>query len=177
MKRNNLKKMNFAFVLLFCVASLVSAKGDNNLSIFYYNNTGAKSLSPMQIVCVADEGGKFLSPHLKYLFTYDKEDRVVRKEAFRWNPYVQKWICDFHLKLTYTDNAITLEYANWDTAKNVYEAYTEKIVYQVENNQLSACWFYKRDEDSDSWRQIAYLDKKPMEMLWAGNLPLLAKTH
>lgn len=175
MKKNFFKKMMYVFVLLFFFLSVTFAQRGKQLPVFYYSNTGAKSLETVQTVCIADKKGKYLTPHLKYYFTYDSENRVIKKEAFRWNPHNRKWVCHFHLRFSYPGDILTVEYARWNPGSSEYYPYTEKAVYRIEDNRFSAYRFYTKEEGNDNWQLVTNMDKIPSEMLWLGDNPYMAK--
>lgn len=78
--------------------------------------------------------------HMKYDFTYDDQKRMTSKEAFKWNAVSEKWLPYFKIDFTYTDNEITLIYAQWNESHKAYDRSVKKSVYELnEANMPVAC--------------------------------------
>ena len=153
--------------MLTTLSSFGSAKGKDKLSDFCYDNLGAKVLAESQIVCVPDESGKYLKPRLKYLFTYDENNRVVRKEALRWSRSENDWVNSFCLTFTYNDDSMNIEYAKWNKRKKSYDESTERVVYKINANMFASYSHYKRNLPDDDWTlESNYLVNIPIEALW-----------
>lgn len=62
--------------------------------------------------------------HLRYTYTYDSENRVTSKEAFKWDSVKEAWVPYFKLDVEYTDSEVELSYARWNSRTNGYDSYT-----------------------------------------------------
>lgn len=80
-----------------------------------------------------NEGG-YLYRHLRYTFTYDNENRVVNKEAFRWDSTKETWVPYFNMSVEYTNDEVVLNYARWNSHSNAYDSHPEKSVYQLDED-------------------------------------------
>ena len=173
MKTNNFRKVMCVCVLLSAFITFGSAKGKGGL--FYYSNYGAKGLSDSQVICVSDESGKHLEPIIKYLFVYDKDNRVIKKEALKWDIFEDDWVSAYCLTFTYGDDSMITEYAKWNERKKYYDECIEKIVYEINVNKLVSCSHYKRDSSGESWRlESSCFVSTPIEALWNENVILAA---
>ena len=80
-----------------------------------------------------NEGG-CLYRHLRYTFTYDHENRVVNKEAFKWDTTKETWVPYFNMDVEYRDNEVVVNYARWNSRSNSYNSNVEKSVYQLNDS-------------------------------------------
>ena len=151
MKTNLIKRM--ICILLFSIAIVQFSNARNTIKYpsYTYSNQGAKELAETQIISQVDRTGKYLSPLLKYEFTYDDKNQLLSKEAFRWNIFRQIWEQSFHLKFSYQENTVTAEYARWDYHKKSYQPYTQKAVYKINNDTFTTYSFYIRNSSTDEW--------------------------
>ena len=173
MKANHYKKISFIWVILLCLSLSVWGKGSQ--TSFYYSNLGAKELLPEQVICVADKYETNLTPHLKYVFIYDENNRVVKKEAYRWSQSAGLWECSFHLKFSYSNQAMTIEYARWNCDKDYYDTYTERAVYTLGDETFASYSYYKKDVSDNDWELVTNLAQIPSGTQWIGEQLLLAK--
>ena len=177
MKTNNFRKAMFAMVLLTTLVSFSSAKGKDKLPDFCYNNHGAKVLAESQIVCVPDESGKYLEPRLKYLFTYDENNNVIRKEALRWSAVEKDWVNSYCLTFIYDDDSMITEYAKWNRLENNYDESTERVVYKTNADMYASCSYYKRNLPNNDWvMEHNYLVNVPIDPFWSEGGILIAET-
>ena len=75
--------------------------------------------------------------HLRYTYTYDNENRVVSKEASKWDSTKATWIPYFKLDVEYTDTEVELSYARWNSRSNAYDSKVEKSVYAVNDDSAT----------------------------------------
>ena len=177
MKTNDLKKVLCVGLLLTVFVSFGSAGEKEKLPKFYYSSGGAKTLSESQMICVLDESGKYLKPRLKYNFTYDDSNRIVKKEALKWNEIKDDWVNSFCLKFTYNDDAVITEYSKWNVRANEYDESTEMVVYKMNANLFTSYNYYKRNLRDEKWtlEKISPINM-PVERLWAENSTLIVET-
>ena len=165
------------FMLLAAFVSFGSAAEKGKQPKFYYSSYGAKALSESQTVCVLDESGKYLEPRLKYLFTYDENDRVIKKEALRWNVFENDWVNSFCLTFAYDDDSMITEFAKWNKREKNYDECTEKIVYKMNANLFASYSYYKRNLPDDDWTlEHNYLVNNQVGPFWYDNDALIAET-
>lgn len=139
-----------ALLVVFVSFGFAKEKKENRTT-FYYSNLGAKTLSDSQVVCVEDGSGNYLLPHLKYLFTYDEQQRLTKKEAFRWDESTKGWMPSFCLTFVYEFDSMIAEYAKWDTHAQSYNPCLERAVYAMSNDVYVSYHYYKRDSQEMEW--------------------------
>lgn len=127
---------------------------ESQLAPFYSNCTGIKCLNHKQIICKPDESGKHLKAHRKYNFTYDSENRVIEKAAYKWNEHKQKWTPDYLQTFTYSENQIETEYSAWNKRSKSYAPPKEKAIYKTYHLGVMAYTSYKRDSVEIEWKLI-----------------------
>ena len=92
--------------------------------------------------------GSYLRHHMQYAFTYDNENRMVSKEAFKWNDVKKEWAPYFKMTYQYSDNEITINYAQWNESHKAYNKNTQTSVYELnEENIPTANKIYKQKEE------------------------------
>ncbi|MDR3141279.1 MAG: DUF3836 domain-containing protein [Tannerellaceae bacterium] len=155
MKKNHYKKNLLTVAFLLCLS--LNSFSKEKQTLFYYSNLGAQELMRIQTISIADKPGTYLTPHLKYVFTYDEYNRVVKKEAYGWNLYAGSWECSSQLNFTYSTHTITIEYARWNHYRNIYDAYTERAVYTLNNESIDFYSYYKKEKPADDWKTVAQL--------------------
>ena len=167
MKTNLFRKSLCVCLLLSSLVSFNFAGDKENLPIFCYNNLGAKELAESQVVSIFDESGKYIIPRLKYLFIYDNNNRVVKKETLRWNVVENVWINSYCLTFTFDDDSMITEYTKWNKNNMNYDECTEKIVYKSNANMFASCSYYKRNSPVSDWRlESNFLVSVPIETIW-----------
>ena len=75
--------------------------------------------------------------HLRYTYTYDSENRVTSKEAFKWDSVKEAWVPYFKLDVEYTDSEVELNYARWNSRTNGYDSYTQTTVYELNDSNAA----------------------------------------
>ena len=77
--------------------------------------------------------------HMKYDFSYDDQNRMTAKEAFK-------------ITYLYANNEITMEYARWNESRRAYVDSVEKTVYELnEQNMPVAYMNYKWSKSESDW--------------------------
>ena len=176
MKTNYFKKIMCACMLLTTFAFFISAEERDEMPKFCYNNLGAKALEESQIVCVYDKNGKYLKPRVKYLFTYDDNSRMIKKEALRWNAEKNNWVNSYCIKFIYGDDSMVTEYAEWNKREKAYNDSSQKMVYEVNANMIAFYGYYKRNLPDGDWKlEKNSLVSVPAETLWSENGIILAE--
>ncbi|MDN0052962.1 DUF3836 domain-containing protein [Bacteroides caecigallinarum] len=62
----------------------------------------------------------YLFRHLRYTYGYDNENRVISKEASKWDSVKEAWVPYFKLDIEYTGDEVSLSYARWNSKDNAY---------------------------------------------------------
>ena len=90
--------------------------------------------------------------HMKYDFSYDDQNRMIAKEAFKWDGSHDKWTPYFKITYLYANNEITMEYARWNESRRAYIDSVEKTVYELnEQNMPVAYMNYKWNKSESDW--------------------------
>lgn len=130
---------------------LTSLNTFNNDFGFVYNTEGAENRITATVVYKKSENGKYLSHHLKYNYTYDDQQRLVKKEALKWDFYSEKWEKSYCLKYAYGAAGYSIEYALWNKSESDY---TNEIARQTYDEQIDGAVIvasYKWDKNSKGW--------------------------
>ena len=75
--------------------------------------------------------------HLRYTYTYDNENRVISKQASKWDSSKESWIPYFKMNVSYTNNEVELNYARWNSKSNAYDSNVEKTVYELNDSNAA----------------------------------------
>ncbi|MDR2969463.1 MAG: DUF3836 domain-containing protein [Tannerellaceae bacterium] len=161
--------------------AFAEGKGNNgkaNMSYpFYYSSSGIRDLNPEQIVCKPDADGKYLELHRKYNFSYDRQGRMTKKEAYKWDASRKKWNPDYLLTYNYSPEQIEAEYAVWNKREKTYNPPKEKVIYTQGEKGIFAYLGYKRTDSSEGegWELVTNLTDMQSNQLWAENGNMLAR--
>lgn len=75
--------------------------------------------------------------HLRYTYTYDNENRVISKEAAKWDSVKEVWTPYFRMNVEYSANEVTVDYARWNDRSKTYNSNVEKAVYALSDNNAT----------------------------------------
>lgn len=92
---------------------------------------------------VYDNSEKYLSQKLQYRFLYDSANRLVSKEALKWNAALQQWQPSHRLNYVYEPDGYTLELQRWDAVNSAYAMAEEKTEYRMVLGNVTAVNTYK----------------------------------
>ena len=95
----------------------------------------------------------YLYNYMKYDFTYDAENRVASKEAFKWDSSKEAWMPSYKINYSYTDNEMTLAYSRWSKDNKSYDNVSEESTYRMDDNNVA----------------IAFISNNKTEQLLANN--------
>lgn len=123
----------------------------DNGSEYVYNTESSANGVTSKVVYKKSENGKYLSHHLKYNYTYDEQQRLVKKEALRWNLYSEKWENSHCLNYIYDASGYSIEYALWNRAESGYTEVVSKQTYDEKMNGALAVTSYRWDHKDNSW--------------------------
>ena len=90
--------------------------------------------------------------HMKYDFAYDSQNRMVAKEAMKWDAVSEKWMPYFKISYAYTNNEISMEYARWNAGHKAYDTAIEKSVYELNDSNMPVAYInYKWNQSDKDW--------------------------
>jgi hypothetical protein len=169
----------FAGLLLIAFVSISLAGEKGNHPKFFNDNDGAKAMAQSQTICIFDENTGYLSPNVKYFFSYDENGRVIEKKVHHWDKNKNAWVHSYLLKYTYQDDAVTIDFAAWNKRKGKYNDISERAIYKVDANMLTACNFFRKETVVDSsWNlEHSIFIHAPIYSPWHENGALIAETE
>ena len=118
---------------------------------FAYNVEMANDAVVSKVVYKKINDGKHLSHHLKYNYTYDEQERLVKKEVLKWNSIYEKWEHSHCLNYVYDMFGVSLEYALWGNEEVGYNKTIAKQVYNDNINGAVTITLYKGDKQDNDW--------------------------
>lgn len=90
--------------------------------------------------------------HMKYDFSYDEQNRMIAKEAMKWDAAAEKWMPYFKIAYAYENNEITMQYARWNEGHKAYDAAVEKSVYELNDSNMPVAYInYKWNNADKDW--------------------------
>lgn len=90
--------------------------------------------------------------HMKYDFAYDSQNRMIAKEAMKWDAVSEKWVPYFKISYAYANNEISMEYARWNAGHKAYDAAIEKSVYELNDSNMPVAYInYKWNQSDKDW--------------------------
>ena len=101
--------------------------------------------------------GAYLYRHIKYDYTYDNNNRLTGKTAYKWNGLKEAWDPYFKLTYQYSEKEITSYYARWNADRRAYDA-SEKSVYELNDANIPVAYnTYKRGSNEKSdWTLVSH---------------------
>ncbi|WP_026366859.1 DUF3836 domain-containing protein [Bacteroides sp. 14(A)] len=75
--------------------------------------------------------------HLRYTYTYDTENRVISKEASKWDSSKEAWVPYFKMDVFYANNEVELSYARWNSKSNAYDSSIKKTIYEMNDDNVT----------------------------------------
>lgn len=97
------------------------------------------------------QDGSFLHRHMQYTFTYDDQNRLVSKEASKWDGSADKWVPYFKMTYQYSENEIIMNYGRWNASRKAFDEAVQKSVYELnDENMPTAYKAYKQENKSNS---------------------------
>lgn len=84
-----------------------------------------------------------LNKKLQYAYTYDRDGRLTRKEARRYDPETGEWTPAYVYTYSFDAAGYTVAYRQWDSLKADYSDVSQMTVYQRLTNGLMAVDNYR----------------------------------
>ena len=131
-----MKTMNVLNVLAFAAISLISilsteVKAQDN---FITNEEVKTNLVGSRTIYKQD--GNYLHNHMRYEFSYDKQNRLISKTAAKWDGTVDKWIPYFQMTYRYEGNEVIMSYARWNESRKTFSKDKKQTVYELDENNI-----------------------------------------
>ena len=138
-------------IITVATVVLTSLNAFNNDCGFVYNAEGSEDVVTSTLVYKKSGDGKYLSHHLKYNYTYDDQQRLVKKEALKWDLYSEKWEKSYCLNYEYNDFGYSIEYALWNKSQSDYADVVAKQTYDEKIDGAVGMASYKWDKADKNW--------------------------
>ncbi len=116
------------------MASVMSVNAGNPAS--YVKNEEMNGEQLVAKTIYRNEDGH-LFRHLRYMYTYDSENRVICKEAVRWDSVKSCWTPYFKLDVSYRSDVVEMDYALWNTKSNAFDKNMEKSTYDLNSDGMA----------------------------------------
>ena len=132
----------------------------------------AVALVAIMVASVLNSEVKAQDGYMQYTFTYDDQNRLISKEASKWDGAKDAWVPYFKMTYQYSDNEITMNYARWNESHKAYDEAVQKSVYELNDaNMPTAYKAYKQDNKNKSdWTLVNH-----KQMDFTTNLLAIAK--
>ena len=152
-KKYTIMKTTVFFRMIVLVAMTIAGVVNTELKAqdtnFVTNEVKEGDLVTSKIIYRMDGS---LYRHMKYDFSYDDQNRMTAKEAFKCDSSHDKWTPYFKITYLYANNEITMEYARWNESRRAYIDSVEKTVYELnEQNMPVAYMNYKWNKSGNDW--------------------------
>ena len=106
-----------------------------NPTVFVTNNEMTGEVITAKNIYRNEDG--HLYRHLRYTYTYDNENRVISKEAAKWDSVKEVWTPYFKMNVEYSANEVTVDYARWNDRSKTYNSNVEKAGYALNDNNAT----------------------------------------
>lgn len=118
---------------------------------------------------IYNSNGSMLDRNLKCFFTYDDQNRLVSKQAMKWNEQKEAYEPYYLQSYYYGDNGYTVDYCRWNNRTQNYELASERIEYTTLDNGIIAVSHYKQDDAKSDWALVNRFVEMTVanENLWA----------
>ena len=92
--------------------------------------------------------GSYLHRYMQYTFAYDDQNRLVSKEASKWDGTKGTWAPYFKITFQYSDNEIITNYARWNKSHKAYDEAIQKNVYELNDKNMPTVYRTHKQMDS-----------------------------
>ena len=134
MKTNLISKAVVMLAVVMASVMNFSASASNPTQ-YVKNEEMTGELMTAKIIFKNEDG--HLYRHLRYTYTYDTENRVISKEASKWDSSKEAWVPYFKMDVFYANNEVELSYARWNSKSNAYDSSIKKTVYEMNDDNVT----------------------------------------
>lgn len=125
--------MNTTMSTIITVTTIMSmymnlSTSTENSNFSYNANIEEGKIVAMEVY---NKNGESLSANLKHLYTYDEQERLVKRETLKWNKTAQAWQKHDCLLYVYDNEGYTVERHFWSESKNDYAQADARSRYTV----------------------------------------------
>lgn len=139
--------------VMMAVTGLINVTGANGGPDFAYSTKVENGQMTAQTVYKVEDG-KYLKQHLMYGFDYDAENRLIRKEVFKWDVIRQVYERSYCLNYTYEAGGTEMELALWNAKEAGYTDVKQKVVYLQDGMGITYL-AYEWDSRDRNWNLLA----------------------
>ena len=108
--------------------------------------------------------------HMKNNFKYDDQNRVVEKEALKWDSSKETWVPYTKTTMTYSSDQVMMSLAKWDEKGKMYSEAKEKNVYELDGSNTPVAYQnYKWNDRNDEWKIVEDVRFSTSDVLYAIN--------
>ena len=110
--------------------------------------------TPEQVVCgktIYENNDGFYLQTYHYVFKYDEQNRLQRKEVQTWNAADQKWENAYCLSFEYKNDEQSVVYSNWNARSQDYSDFVEKTTYQSIGEYVFDVTTHKWNDQQENW--------------------------
>lgn len=94
---------------------------------------------------------KSINPKYEYRFTYDRQNRLISKETYKWDENSNNWQRFYAMTYNYSDNSYTISRSFWNQKTQTYNLPTDKSVYQMKLGNIVSISNYKLDAKKSTY--------------------------
>lgn len=165
-----MKTLSFIKTLALAAAFIIGSTLDNNACAqsdkFITNQEMENGLTVAKTIFKQD--GNYLHRHMRYEFAYDEQNRLIEKQASKWNGATDEWEPYFRISYRYTDAEIIMNYARWNQSHQAYDKECSESVYELDENNLPVAYrSYRQTGDKPEWALVCHHRFDPTAFLLA----------
>ena len=134
MKTNLISKAVVMLAVVMASVMNFSANASNPIQ-YVKNEEMTGELMTAKTIFKNEDG--HLYRHLRYTYTYDTENRVISKEASKWDSSKEAWVPYFKMDVSYANNEVELSYARWNSKSNAYDSSIKKTIYEMNDDNVT----------------------------------------
>ncbi len=138
--------MNTIITICTVLSMYMTSLHDIN-SEYYYNADIDNGI--VKTMYVYDKVSNGISPKLSYDFKYDAEGRLIEKTVNIWDSWSKQYKPSFRLEMSYYDNSYEVALSLWNKHKKEWKTSSEKIIYQIENDQVTTVNYLQRNHQGE----------------------------
>lgn len=127
------------------LASYLNMASQNNSEFTYNARTNNGRVESVEVY---KNENTYLSQTLQYRFLYDSADRLVSKEALKWNFTKRAWEPSRRYTYTYGTGSYTMQMSKWDAEKGEYAPACEQSTYRMVADKVTAVDTFRKNSES-----------------------------